>query len=81
MKKLYFKRSNGEYVYLTEVKDLSGAFSPIKEFLKSKNFTSYYTRMWTTGDGVTWFDVGSHSEFFCLTPEGFDGALNDLSEY
>lgn len=81
MKKLYFKRSNGEYVYLTEVKDLSDAFSPIDEFLKSKKFTSYYIRMWTKEDGVTWFDVGSHSEFFCLMPEGFDEVPNDLSEY
>ena len=32
-------------------------------FLDDHNYVSYYTRVWTV-DGVTWFDVGSHTEFF-----------------
>lgn len=81
MRKLYFKRSNGEYVYLEKVKDLSDASMLINEFLNSKEYASYYTRIWTEEDGVTWFDVGSHSEFFCLMPEGFEKEPDNLSKY
>lgn len=35
----------------------------IKKFLDDHNYVSYYTRIWTV-DGITWFDVGSHTEFF-----------------
>ena len=35
----------------------------IKKFLDDHKYVSYYTRVWTV-DGVTWFDVGSHTEFF-----------------
>ncbi len=35
----------------------------IKKFLDDHNFKSYYTRIWYE-NGYTWYDVGSHTEFF-----------------
>ena len=35
----------------------------IKKFLDDHNFQSYYTRIWYE-NGYTWYDVGSHTEFF-----------------
>ena len=45
----------------------------IQDFLKEKNYKSYYTRTWES-DNKTWFDVGSYSEFFWV--EG--NHMNDL---
>ena len=44
----------------------------IKKFLDDHNYVSYYTRRWTV-DGVTWFDVGSHTEFFTWGDKVGDG--------
>ena len=66
-RKLWFKRSNGERVFLTRVKDKNEAFLRINEFLKEHNYTCYYMRTWMDEDeNVTWIDVGSHTEFFIL---------------
>ena len=37
----------------------------IQKFLDEHNFKSYYVRTWYA-NGFTWYDVGSHSEFFLL---------------
>lgn len=37
----------------------------IQKFLDDHNYKSYYTRMWYN-DGYTWYDVGSHTEFFLV---------------
>lgn len=37
----------------------------IKKFLDDHNFKSYYTRTWYE-NGYTWYDVGSHTEFFIV---------------
>ena len=50
-------REIGQAETLDQVREI------ITEFLEDHNYVSYYTRMWTI-DGVTWFDVGSHTEFF-----------------
>lgn len=34
------------------------------KFLDNHNYKSYYTRMWKDEQGNTWYDVGSHTEFF-----------------
>lgn len=69
---LYFKRSNGERVLLGHPQTPQECMKMINEHLKNfPHFKSYYTRIWTVPDDeyfhcpVTWFDVGSHSEFFC----------------
>ena len=61
----YFKRSNGELILLAENVSEKEAWVKMKEFIDDHNFKSYYTRVWRKDDTV-WYDVGSHSEFFCL---------------
>lgn len=39
------------------------AINIINKFLEEHNYTSYYMRIWSE-NGVMWFDVGSHTEFF-----------------
>ena len=63
--KLYFENRFGIEREIAEVADIDAAMEEIKKFLDSCNYKSYYTRYWTR-DGVTTFDVGSHSEFFKL---------------
>lgn len=41
------------------------AWKIMKKFMDDHNFTSYYTRIWFK-DGYTWYDVGSHTEFFLV---------------
>ena len=69
---LYFKRSNGELILLAENINNDEAFKKIHNFLDQHNYKSYYTRVWQKDDTV-WYDVGSHSEFFCLKLKGEDG--------
>lgn len=69
---LYFKRSNGELILLAENVNNDEAFKKIHDFLDQHNYKSYYTRVWQKDDTV-WYDVGSHSEFFCLKLKGEDG--------
>ncbi|OUO16205.1 hypothetical protein [Flavonifractor sp. An4] len=46
----------------------SEAMLHIRAFAAERNFKIYYVRIWNK-DGVTVFDVGSHTEFFHLIPE------------
>lgn len=69
---LYFKRSNGELILLAENINNDEAFKKIHNFLDQHNYKSYYTRVWQKDDTV-WYDVGSHSECFCLKLKGEDG--------
>ncbi len=39
----------------------------IRAFCAERHFKIYYTKMWNQ-DGITIFDVGSHTEFFHLKP-------------
>ena len=45
------------------------AFEIIHEFCAERNFKIYYSRLWNTPDGKTCVDVGSHTEFFYISPE------------
>jgi len=47
------------------VENESEAMRCISEFLKERNYKSYYTRKWRSGDHII-YDVGSWSEFFRL---------------
>ena len=72
--KLYFENSNGISRQIAEVKNEQEVYQEIKKFIdnankgkpKNKQFKSYYTRTWTEND-KTWYDVGSHTEFFWST--------------
>lgn len=79
-RKLYFKRSNRHLLPLGEVTDLSAAFARISEFLEEHNYKSDYTHMWTEESGITYFDVGSHSEFFIMYPEGEEPIDREIDE-
>lgn len=46
-----------------QAETLDQVYEIIKKFLDDHNYVSYYTRRWVI-DSVTWFDVGSHTEFF-----------------
>ncbi len=63
--KVYFRDSYGKKRLLKEVETKENAWRVIQEFLDDHDFTSYYTRLWFT-EGYTWFDVGSHTEYFLV---------------
>ena len=61
---LYFRRSNGEQVLIgADLPTKEEVWARINAFLLEHGFKSYYTRTWYE-EGYTWFDVGSHTEFF-----------------
>lgn len=60
---LYFQNSQGKRRPLATNLTEKDAFKLIHEFCEQRNFKIYYTRHWTE-NGETWYDVGSHTEFF-----------------
>ena len=63
---LYFRDSNGDKRLIASNLQLEKEiWGHIKKFLDDHNFKSYYTRMWYK-NGYTWYDVGSHAEFFLV---------------
>ena len=63
---LYFRDSHGKKrLIASDLQLKEEVWKHIQKFLDDHNFKSYYTRMWYT-DGYTWYDVGSHTEFFCV---------------
>ena len=67
---LYFRDSHGEKrLMASDLQSKEEVWEHIQKFLDDHNFKSYYTRMWYA-DGYTWYDVGSHTEFFCVDASG-----------
>lgn len=64
--KLYFENSYGERRVIAEPATEESAMREIRKFCEDRNFKIYYTRSWTTSDGLKKFDVGSWTEFFYL---------------
>ncbi len=64
--KLYFENSYGERRVVAEPETEKEAMKEIHKFCSDRNFKIYYTRSWTTEEGLKKFDVGSWSEFFFL---------------
>ena len=63
---LYFRDSYGAKRLIAPNLQLEKEiWKHIKKFLDDHNFKSYYTRMWYE-NGYTWYDVGSHAEFFLV---------------
>ena len=54
------------------------AWKIMKKFMDDHNFTSYYTRTWFA-NGYTWYDVGSHTEYF-LVDENLMGQYENEQE-
>lgn len=55
------------------------AWKIMKKFMDDHNFTSYYTRIWFK-DGYTWYDVGSHTEFFLVDENLMEQYENEQEE-
>jgi tRNA G10 N-methylase Trm11 len=63
---LYFRDSYGRKRLIASNLQLEKEiWVHIKKFLDDHHFKSYYTRMWYK-NGYTWYDVGSHAEFFIV---------------
>lgn len=62
---LYFEDSNGDRREIGHPKSEKEVSQFISDFLKKHNYKSYYTRIWKN-EKETYYDVGSHSEFFVL---------------
>lgn len=77
---LSFKNKRGGIKKIAKINDLDETGHPksdhdilkeadslIRVFCADRNFKIYYIRFWNR-NGITIFDVGSHSEFFQLSP-------------
>ena len=64
--KLYFKNSYGQRRVIAEPQTEEEAWKEIHIFCKERNFKIYYVREWVETDGLRWYDVGSHTDFFIL---------------
>lgn len=63
---LYFRDSYGNKRLIASHLQLEKeVWRHIQKFLDNHNFKSYYTRVWYE-NGYTWYDVGSHTEFFLV---------------
>ena len=62
--KLYFENSRGERRIIAEPQTEEESMKEIYKFCYDRNFKIYYVRTWRDDEGLKWYDVGSHSEFF-----------------
>lgn len=63
---LYFENSRGERRIIAELRTEEEANKEIHKFCDDRNFKIYYTRTWRDKDGLKWYDVSSHTEYFIL---------------
>ena len=64
--KLYFENSRGQRRVIAEPKTEDEVWKEINKFCEERNFNIPYVRQWIDPDGLKWYDVSSHSEFFIL---------------
>ena len=73
MFKLYFNNRYNEDSFVAELS--SDKYEEVAPIIKSHvanlnpKYEIHYIRYWTEDNGVIWYDVGSHSEFFKLVKE------------
>ena len=62
---IYFNDNYGRDRFVDTCNNSNEIIPKIKKFVKelNKNYKIYYIRSWEE-EGKTWYDVGSHSEFF-----------------
>ena len=65
---LYFENSWGQRRPLATNLTEKQVMELIYEFCEERNFKIHYVRHWTQ-NGETWYDVGSHTEFFIAIEE------------
>lgn len=82
--KVLFEDRYGRYREIADVETKQEVNKAICDFLNKYNFKSYYTRNWVhetkEGKWHVMYDVGSHSEFFCVPFETHDEAVAFLHE-
>lgn len=77
---LYFRDNNGDKRLIASNLQLEKEiWGHIQKFLDDHNYKSYYTRMWY-GDGYTWYDVGSHTEYFCVDANMMEQHVDEQEE-
>lgn len=77
---LYFRDSyNNKRLIASNLKLEKEIWEHIQKFLNEHNFKSYYTRVWYK-DGYTWYDVGSHTEFFLVDANIMEQYENEQEE-
>lgn len=64
--KLYFENSYGQRRIIAEPETEEEAWEEIHNFCTERNFTIPYIRTWRDPDGLKWYDVSSHTEYFIL---------------
>ncbi len=64
--KLYFENSRGKRRIIAEPETEEKAWKEIHNFCEERKFEIPYVREWLDSDGLKWYDVGSHTEFFIL---------------
>lgn len=69
MYKVMFENCLGKKRTLAVVNTMELANKTICDFLKEKDFKSYYQRRWKIDDKTIKVDVGSHTEFFEIIDE------------
>lgn len=63
---VFFENFNGEKRSIGTVLDRKEAYDLIDDFLKERNFKSYYKRWWQIDERTSAVDVGSWYERFYL---------------
>ena len=77
--KVYFRDSQHNKRFLGETETKENAWKIMRKFMDDHNFTCYYTRIWFA-DGYTWFDVGSHTEYFLVDENLMEEYENEQEE-
>lgn len=68
--KLYFENSRGVRRVIAEPQTEEEAWEEISKFCAEINFAIPYVRSWRDPDGLKWYDVSSHVEYFILDDRG-----------
>lgn len=77
---LYFRDSYGRKRLLaSNLNSKEDIWKHIQGFLDEHNFKSYYTRVWYA-DEYTWYDVGSHTEYFMVDANLMEQYENEQEE-
>lgn len=77
---LYFRDNyNNKRLIASNLELEKEIWEHIQKFLNERNFKSYYTRVWYK-DGYTWYDVGSHTEFFLVDANIMEQYENEQEE-
>lgn len=70
---LYHGNENNREIVADNIKDWKQLWEEISEFLKNKNFKSYYYRQWILKD-ILWIDYGSWTDYLMVDAEILDTA-------